>query len=118
MMVVLAIMVLLLFLRSWRSTLVIGLAIPISAVGTFLILTLLGRTLNVVSLAGIAFAIGMVVDSAIVVLENIYSKTIVFALNGIRPYLFFFGTFILLVLTIMWFGASQPQVNQGQCRVR
>jgi HAE1 family hydrophobic/amphiphilic exporter-1 len=68
----LAVMVLLLFLRSWRSTLVIGLAIPISAVGTFLLLTLLGRSLNVVSLAGIAFAIGMVVDSAIVVLENIF----------------------------------------------
>ena len=68
----LAIMVLILFLRSWRSTLVIGLAIPISAIGTFLMVTLLGRTLNVVSLAGIAFAVGMVVDSAIVVLENIF----------------------------------------------
>jgi hydrophobic/amphiphilic exporter-1 (mainly G- bacteria), HAE1 family len=68
----LAVMILLLFLRSWRSTLVIGLAIPISAIGTFLMVTLLGRSLNVVSLAGIAFAVGMVVDSAIVVLENIY----------------------------------------------
>ncbi|MDP6924462.1 MAG: efflux RND transporter permease subunit [Candidatus Scalindua sp.] len=68
----LAIMVLILFLRNWRSTLVIGLAIPISAIGTFLMVTLLGRTLNVVSLAGIAFAVGMVVDSAIVVLENIF----------------------------------------------
>ena len=68
----LAIMILLLFLRSWRSTLVISLAIPISAVGTFLMITLMGRSLNVVSLAGIAFAVGMVVDSAIVVLENIY----------------------------------------------
>ena len=68
----LAVMVLLLFLRSWRSTLVIGLAIPISAIGTFLMITLLGRSLNVVSLAGIAFAVGMVVDSAIVVLENIF----------------------------------------------
>ncbi|WP_096896148.1 efflux RND transporter permease subunit [Candidatus Scalindua japonica] len=68
----LAVMVLLLFLRSWRSTLVIGLAIPISAIGTFLMVTLLGRSLNVVSLAGIAFAVGMVVDSAIVVLENIF----------------------------------------------
>lgn len=43
-------------------------------------------------------------------LENLYSKTIVFALNGIRPYFFLSGTFILLVLTLMWFGASQPQV--------
>ena len=69
---ILAIIILLLFLRSWRSTLVVGLAIPISAIGTFLMITLLGRTINVVSLAGIAFAVGMVVDSAIVVLENIY----------------------------------------------
>lgn len=69
---ILAVTVLLLFLRSWRSTLVIGLAIPISAIGTFLMVTLLGRSLNVISLAGIAFAIGMVLDSAIVVLENIY----------------------------------------------
>ena len=68
----LAVMVLLLFLRSWRSTLVIGLAIPISAIGTFLMISLMGRSLNVVSLAGIAFAVGMVVDNAIVVLENIY----------------------------------------------
>ncbi|MHC4454131.1 MAG: efflux RND transporter permease subunit [Planctomycetota bacterium] len=69
---ILAVIVLLIFLRSWRSTFVIGLAIPISAVGTFLMVTLLGRSLNVISLAGIAFAVGMVVDSAIVVLENIY----------------------------------------------
>jgi HAE1 family hydrophobic/amphiphilic exporter-1 len=68
----LTVMILLLFLRSWRSTLVIGLAIPISTIGTFLMVTLLGRSLNVVSLAGIAFAVGMVVDNAIVVLENIY----------------------------------------------
>ncbi len=68
----LAVAVLLLFLRSFSSTLIIGLAIPISAVGTFLGMSLLGRNLNVVSLAGLAFAIGMLVDNAIVVLENIY----------------------------------------------
>lgn len=65
--------VLLLFLRSGRSTLVIALAIPISAIGTFLVVRLLGRSINVISLAGMAFAIGMVVDNSIVVLENIYS---------------------------------------------
>lgn len=69
---ILAIMVLLLFLRSGSSTLVIAVAIPISVVGTFLMMNLLGRTLNVVSLAGMAFAVGMVVDNSIVVLENIY----------------------------------------------
>ena len=71
---VLTIIVLLLFLRSGRSTLVIALAIPTSVVGTFLILNLLGRSLNVVSLAGLAFAIGMLVDNSVVVLENIYRR--------------------------------------------
>ena len=64
--------VLMLFLRSGSATAIIALAIPICAVGTFLVITLLGRTLNVVMLAGMAFAVGMVVDNAIVVLENIY----------------------------------------------
>jgi len=68
----LAIAVLLLFLRSVSSTLIVATAIPISVVGTFIVLLLLGRNLNVVSLAGMAFAVGMVVDVAIVVLENIY----------------------------------------------
>ncbi len=68
---VLAIAVLLLFLRSIRATLVVGLAIPISVIGTFVLLNLMGRNLNVVSMAGIAFAVGMLVDNAIVVIENI-----------------------------------------------
>ena len=68
----LAILVLLLFLRSVMSTLVIAVAIPISVIGTFLVMHLAGRSLNVISLAGIAFAIGMVVDNSIVALENIY----------------------------------------------
>ena len=68
----LTVLVLLLFLRSGRSTLVIGLAIPTSMVGTFLMLHWMGRSLNVISLAGLAFAVGMLVDNAVVVLENIY----------------------------------------------
>ncbi|HEX9808273.1 MAG TPA: efflux RND transporter permease subunit [Alphaproteobacteria bacterium] len=68
----LAAFVLILFLRSWRPTLVVTLAIPVSVVGAFVAMALLGRSLNVISLAGIAFAVGMVVDAAIVVLENIY----------------------------------------------
>ena len=68
----LAIMVLLLYLRSATSTLVIGVAIPISVIGAFLMMSWFGRTLNVISLAGMAFAVGMVVDNSIVVLENIY----------------------------------------------
>ena len=67
----LAILVLLIFLRSFSSTVVIATAIPISIIGSFIFLSSFGRTLNVVSLAGIAFAVGMLMDSAIVVLENI-----------------------------------------------
>ncbi len=68
----LAIAMLVLYLRSASSTLVIAVAIPISLVGVFLMMFFFGRTLNVVSLAGMAFAVGMVVDNSIVVLENIY----------------------------------------------
>ena len=68
----LAILVLLVFLRSRSSTLVVAIAIPISIIGTFLVMNWLGRSLNVISLAGMAFAVGMVVDNSIVVLENIY----------------------------------------------
>ncbi len=67
----LAIGVLWVFLRQLRATLLIGLAIPISLLTTFVVLSLTGRTLNVISLAGLAFASGMVLDAAIVVLENI-----------------------------------------------
>ena len=68
----LAIIVLLIFLRNVSSTLIVSFAIPISVVGTFLLMTLFGRNINVVSLAGMSFAIGMVVDNSIVVLENIF----------------------------------------------
>lgn len=68
----LAVFVLILFLRSVSSTLIVAMTIPISVIGTFIVLHMLGRNLNVVSLAGMAFAVGMVVDVAIVVLENIY----------------------------------------------
>ncbi|MCI5110191.1 MAG: efflux RND transporter permease subunit [Marivita sp.] len=68
----LAAAVLLIFLRSPRATLVISMAIPVSIVATFVAMAVTGRTLNVISLAGIAFAVGMIVDAAIVVLENIF----------------------------------------------
>ena len=69
---ILAAGVLLIFLRSPRATLVISLAIPVSIVATFVAMAATGRTLNVISLAGIAFAVGLIVVAAIVVLENIY----------------------------------------------
>ncbi|MEM8864339.1 MAG: efflux RND transporter permease subunit [Planctomycetota bacterium] len=64
------------FAGFWYASgaLVVGLAIPTSIIGTFLILGGLGRSLNVVSLAGLAFAVGMLVDNAVVVLENIYRR--------------------------------------------
>ena len=67
----LTIMTLLLFLRTVRPTLIVAVAIPVSIIGTFLLLSVFGRTLNVISLAGMAFAVGMLVDNAVVVLENI-----------------------------------------------
>lgn len=66
--------VLLVFLRSGRSTLIITLHILISTLGAFLVLKLAGRSLNVPSLGGLAFAVGMLVDNAIVMLENIYRR--------------------------------------------
>ena len=68
----LAVLVLLVFLRNAGSTLIAALAIPISVIGAFLMMAVFGRTINVISLAGMAFAAGMVVDNSIVVLENIY----------------------------------------------
>ena len=69
---VLATLVLLVFLRSARSTLIIAFSIPICIIATFIFIKGLDRTLNIVSLAGLGFAVGMVVDSAIVVLENCF----------------------------------------------
>jgi len=68
----LAALMLLLFLRSWRATFIISISIPVSIIGAFVAMAMLGRSINVISLAGLAFAVGMVVDAAIVVLENIY----------------------------------------------
>lgn len=68
---VLAVFILILFLRAVSPTAVVAVAIPISVIGTFIILESMGRSLNTISLAGISFAVGMLVDSAIVVLENI-----------------------------------------------
>ena len=59
------------FLRDVRATALIACAIPISLLATFIVLQLTGRSLNVISLAGLAFAVGMVMDAAVVVAENI-----------------------------------------------
>ncbi len=69
--VILAIAVLWWFLRKFKATLVVAVAIPLSLTITFFALYAAGRTLNIISMAGLAFAVGMVLDAAIVVLENI-----------------------------------------------
>ena len=69
--IALAIVVLWWFLRRFRATLLVAVAIPVSLFAAFLCLDLAGRTVNIISLAGLAFAVGMTLDAAIVVLENI-----------------------------------------------
>ena len=68
----LAVVVLFVFLRNWTMTLVIGMAIPISVLATFTLMYFEGLTLNVMTLGGLALGAGMLVDNAIVVIENIY----------------------------------------------
>ncbi len=70
----LAVLVLLFFLRSFRSTIVISLSIPISIIATFALIYFGGLTLNLMTLGGLALGVGMMVDSSIVVLENIYRR--------------------------------------------
>jgi hydrophobe/amphiphile efflux-1 (HAE1) family protein len=70
----LSMLVVLLFLQSLRKTLVIGLAIPIAVLATLVLMGLAGLTLNIMSLGGLALGVGMLVDNAIVMLENIFRK--------------------------------------------
>ncbi|NEQ97814.1 MAG: efflux RND transporter permease subunit, partial [Cyanothece sp. SIO2G6] len=69
----LATVVLLLFLGSMRTVAVVALSIPTTLITVFIVMGALGQTLNVISLAGLAFAVGMVVDNAIVVVENVFT---------------------------------------------
>lgn len=71
---VLVVLIIFLFLRNWRTTLIPVLAIPISLVGAFFVMYLAGFTINILTLLAIVLAIGLVVDDAIVVMENIYTK--------------------------------------------
>jgi multidrug efflux pump len=70
----LVVLVIFLFLREWRTTLIPVFAIPISLIGSFFVMYLAGFTINILTLLSIVLATGLVVDDAIVVLENIYSK--------------------------------------------
>ena len=70
----LAILVLFLFLRSWKTTLIIGIAIPISVVATFFLMFVSNISLNIMSLGGLTLGIGLLVDNSIVVLESIQRR--------------------------------------------
>ncbi|MHB1052180.1 MAG: efflux RND transporter permease subunit [Thiobacillus sp.] len=69
---VLVVGVIFLFLRNWRATLIPFVTIPVSLIGAFIFLSAMGFTINVLTLLGLVLAIGLVVDDAIVMLENIY----------------------------------------------
>lgn len=71
---ILVVLIIFLFLRDWRSTVIPIIVIPISLVGSFFIMYLANFSINVLTLLGVVLAIGLVVDDAIIVLENIYSK--------------------------------------------
>ena len=68
----LAIVILFLFLREGRSTLIAAVSLPIAVIGTFFFMKLFGGTLNLMSLGGLAIAIGLIIDDAVVIVENIY----------------------------------------------
>jgi len=70
----LVVLIIFLFLRDWRTTIIPVIAIPISLIGSFFVMYIADFSINVLTLLGIVLAIGLVVDDAIVVLENIYSK--------------------------------------------
>jgi HAE1 family hydrophobic/amphiphilic exporter-1 len=69
---VLAVLIILLFLHSWRSTLIVAVSLPISVLGTLFAAYLFGYSFNTMTLGGLALAVGLIVDDAIVVLENIF----------------------------------------------
>ena len=71
---VLVVLVVFAFLREWRTTLIPVIAIPVSIVGAFGVMAAAGFSINTLTLLGIVLSIGLVVDDAIVVLENIYAK--------------------------------------------
>jgi CzcA family heavy metal efflux pump len=79
---VLAALVLLLFLRDWRMTLVSSVTLPLTVLATFVVMALVGESVNLMSMGGLAVAIGLVIDDAVVVVENIHRKM---ALGGLAP---------------------------------
>ena len=77
----LVVLVIFLFLRNWRTTLIPVVAIPVALIGAFFVMYLAGFTINILTLFAIVLSIGLVVDDAIVVVENIYTKVE----HGMKP---------------------------------
>jgi CzcA family heavy metal efflux pump len=71
---VLAVLVLLFFLRDWRVTLIASITLPLTVLATFLFMRVLGESINLMSMGGLAVAIGLVIDDAVVVVENIHRR--------------------------------------------
>lgn len=71
---ILVVLIIFLFLRNWRTTLIPIIAIPVSIIGVFFVMYLAGFTINILTLLAVVLSIGLVVDDAIVVMENIYTK--------------------------------------------
>jgi len=90
----LVVLIIFLFLRDWRSTLIPLVVVPIALIGSFFVMYVMGFSINVLTLLALVLAIGLVVDDAIVVLENIYAKieegkdTITAGLEGTREIFF------------------------------
>lgn len=78
---ILVVLIIFLFLRNWRTTLIPILTIPVSLIGAFFVMYIAGFTINILTLLALVLAIGLVVDDAIVVMENIYTRIE----QGVRP---------------------------------
>ena len=72
--IALAMVVLLVFLRSWRVAIVIALVVPVTIASTIVCLDVVGKTINIMTLGGIAAAVGLIIDDSIVILENIFAQ--------------------------------------------
>lgn len=78
---ILVVLIIFLFLRNWRTTLIPILTIPVSLIGAFFVMYIAGFTINILTLLALVLAIGLVVDDAIIVMENIYTRIE----RGVRP---------------------------------
>lgn len=116
----LATLVLFAFLRNWRATLIVGMSIPICLFTAFVTLEIFGRSLNVISLAGLAFAVGLVLDAAIIVQENIVrlrqlgetgTAAAIRAVREVSPALFAStATSVAIFVPILFMGGAEGQL--------